>query len=59
MKSISEALTTNPYDRYKALWKDAKEKDWYFTGWAQKLFIVVCFLFTLGSCIYYAYRLIS
>lgn len=56
LKPISEALTTSPFERYKALWKNAIDLDWYFTGWKQKLFIVFCFLFTIGSGIYYAGR---
>lgn len=58
LKPISEALTTSPVDRYKALWKDAVNRDWYFEGWKQKLFIIFCFLWTLFSVGYLIVRFV-
>lgn len=59
MKSISEAMTTNPMEKFKQTWSDARNKDWYFTGFIQKTVITFCFLYTVFSALYNIWRLIT
>lgn len=56
LKPITETLASSPVEKYKALWKDAVAKDWYFEGWKQKLFVTFCFIWTILSVGYLIVR---
>lgn len=50
--SIAEAVSSSPTEKIADFYKDAWNRDWYFSGWLQKGIITACFfwsVYSLGS----------